>query len=535
MSRQLDRLIKKYNQSKMQVVKSVPRRKAYSEEVVDEKEVEELIEAIAENSKELEEAENILNKTKNKLKESVDKITETAEEVAKAYRLALMRQNMKYNKIISPRMYRRILSYYIKHRGRKYYSRYKIDNDLHNFFMRLGQYLESLETGVRGGGGRGFSSQYHYYALPSLAILLGSWKEALGYLSAALIEFYHFIHHPLHILMELSPKILHSIPLLPGILPHFLVGVLVVFLAGGLFTIISYSLHPDRKAKFKKLGDKIKITLGLHKDRRYAIYLTFIYKLYDILSTVMSSIILIRKNIKSNKQVDTNKSAKKLEKSARKSIGTHGGLLDKVISIFNKKNDKMNILGDVISVDFEHYDKLVESIKEGNKDLSVCRYKLSLTSEAMSKLAEYYGDKFRSGGEWIEFTVEYQGGAYHKSAKPLEKLEVSGFEGGIKEASKFIAGALALADKIIIDKIGDQEFKNGILTINLETLKWLAYRGQPIVAKFIGIIRDLIETEDKITKENIGYEMFDSYVSVMKLKALAESEEALQDKEENKT
>jgi len=534
MSKQLDRLIEKYNQSKMQVVKSVPRRKTYAEKVVDEKDVEALIEAIVEKSQDLEEAEKILEKTENMLKESAVEIKKTAEEGQKAYRLALMHRNMKYGRIVSPRMYRRILYYYRKHKGQKYYSRYKIDNELHSFLMQLGRYLEVSENDLKRVSGRGFSSDYHYYALPSLAVLLGNWKEALGYLSTALTKFYHLIHHPLHILMELSPKILHSIPLLPGILPHFLVGVLVVFLAGGLFTIISYALHPDREAKFKKLGDKIKIALGLHKDRRYAIYLAFIYKLYDILSTLMSSIILIRRNIKNNKQVDTNKSAKKLEKSAKKSMGPHGGLLDKVISIFNKNNDKMNILGDVINVDLEHYDKLIESIKEGNKDLAICRYKLLLTSEAMSKLAEYYSDKFRSGGELIDFTVEYQGGAYHKSAKPLEKLEVSGFEGDIKEVSKFISGALALADKIIIDKIGDQEFKNGIVTINLKALKWLSYQGQSIVAKVVGFIRDLIETENKITRENIGYEMFGSFVSVMKLKALAEAQEAAQDKEATK-
>ncbi len=515
----------------MQVVKSVPRRKAYSEEVVDEKQVEELIEAIAENSKELEEVENILNKTKNKLKESVDKITEAAEEVAKAYRLTLMRQNMKYNKIVSPRMYRKILSYYIKHRGRKYYSRYKIDNELHNFLMRLGRYLDSLETGVRRGDGRGFSSKYHYYALPSLAILLGSWKEALGYLSAGLIEFYHFIHHPLHILMELSPKIIHSIPFLPGLLPHFLVGVLVVFIFGGLFTILSYAIHPDREAKFKKLGDKIKIALGLYKDHRYAAYLAFIYKLYDVLSTIMSSVILIRKNIKNNKKVDAEKASKKLEKEAKKSIGSHAGLLDKVTAIFNKEGKKMNILDEIISVNLEYYDKLIKKMKDGDENIAICRYKLLLASETMNKLKEYYGDKFGGSGEWIEFTVKYQGGAYHKSAEPIKDLKVSGFNGDIKEASKFIAGALALADKLIIDKIGDQEFKNGIVTIDLKKLKWIAYKSKPLIAKFVGFVKDLIKTKKKITQENIGHEMFDSYVSVMKLKALAEAQEASQDEE----
>jgi hypothetical protein len=224
-----------------------------------------------------------------------------------------------------------------------------------------------------------------------------------------------------------------------------------------------------------------------------------------------------------------------MEKEVKKVTGHHDGLIDKVISIFDKEDRKMNVLDEVFSVDLEHYDNLIEGIKEGNKSLNVCRYKLMLTSEAMSKLVEYYGDKFRSGGDWIEFTVEYRGGAYHKAAEPIGKLEIVGFDGDLKKASKLIAGALALADKIIIDKVGDQEFKNGIITINLKALKWLAYKSQPIVAKFVGFIRKLIQTEEKITKENIAYEMFDSYVSVMKLKALAESEKASQDEEETKT
>ena len=77
----------------------------------------------------------------------------------------------------------------------------------------------------------------------------------------------------------------------------------------------------------------------------------------------------------------------------------------------------------------------------------------------------------------------------------------------------------------MIDKISDQEFKNGIVTIDLKTLKWIAYKSKPLIAKFVDFVQDLIKTKKKITQENIGYEMFDSYVSVMKLKALAEAQE----------
>jgi hypothetical protein len=532
MGKNLDKLIEEYNRSKLQSRKSVSRAKTYSKEVVDDKNLEALIETISKETRYLEkEYKEALDEAENELEESAVKIEETKKEAQKAYRLAVRHRNREFSRIVSPRMYRKVMSYYRKHKGRRYYRGYKIDNDFHSFVMRLGRYLETLENDVNRAGIRGFSTEYHYYALPSLSVLLGSWKEALGYLSGGLVKFYHLFHHPLHILMELAPKIVHSIPVLPGILPHFLVGVLIVALAGGLITIISYAIHPDREAKFKMLKDKTKMALGLYKDNRYAIYLAFIYKLYDILSAIMSSIILIGKNIESNKKVDSSKSAKKLEKEVKKDIGHHGGLIDKVISIFNKDGRKMNVLDEVFSVDLEHYNKLIESIKDGNKDLAICSYKLWLTPKAMNKLAEYYGDKFHSGGEWIEFTVEYQGGAYHKAAKPIGKLKVSGFDGDLKEASKFIAGALALADKIIIDKVGDQEFENGIITINLKALKWLAYKSQPIVAKFVGFIRKLIQTENKITKENISYEMFDSYVIVMKLKALAESEEASQDTE----
>jgi hypothetical protein len=536
MSNQLDKLIERYNRSKSMYRRCSSITRVYSKEVVDDKDLKSLIEVITEEAQELEkEAKEILSMAESELEESVVKIEETKKEAQKAYRLALMHHNMKFNRMVSPRMYRNIMSYYRKHKGRRYYSKYKIDNEFHSFIMRLGRYLEALENDVSRTDIKGFSMEYHYYALPSFAILLSNWKEALGYLSLGLIKFYHLIHHPLHILLKLSPKITYAIPVLPGFLPHFLVGVLVVALIGGLITVISCAIHPDRKAKFKALKDKVKIALGLYKDNRYAIYLAFIYKLYDILSTIMSSIILIGKNIGNSKEGDVSKSVQKLKKEVKKDIGYHGGLLDKVTSIFNKEGKKMNVLDEVFSVDLEHYNKLVESIKKGNKSLNVCRYKLMLTSEAMSKLTEYYGDKFHSDGEWIEFIVEYKGGAYHKSAEPIAKLEVSGFDGNIKEASKFIAGALALADEIIVDKVGDQEFKNGIMTVNLKTLKWLSYKSQPMVAKFIDFIRKLIQTEKKITKENIGYEMFDSYVSVMKLKTLAESEEASQDKEEAKT
>ena len=569
MSLYLDKLIADYNQRVRALDKynSLTIERTYSKEELTEEEVEKIKEELTEEEakkiwdllNQFADAANDLDEImKENNSEAVDGAKEAAElveKIEKAYRDAIKVRHMSRNRIVSPRMYRKIMSYYRKHRRLKYYSKYKIDNELHNFLMELGSYLEGSGNGIEDRMVRDFSSSYHYYALPSIPVLIrGGMKNVLGYISSTFTGLAHVMEIGLHVLLEVSPKVLHFIPLLPVFLPHLLAAFLVSYLGSGLLIIIGYALHPERKSKFKRLIEKIKINLGIRKNYMHAAYIIYLYKLYDILSAINSYIIEVGELIKLGRNVSEQKSAKKLEKKAEKSAHAVGHK-DKILGLLGKKLDfklfkdaknKIETLDESISVNRESYEKLMESIKNGNHELNVIGYRFAVSSDAAKKLADYYGDKFKGGGEWIDVTIQYTGGAYHKSAEPFNKVNISGFSGDTKETAIFIGALLALADQLVVNKIGEQEFEEPLMTIDLQKVKWLAYRTKPLIDALFKPLKELIDwviglitkkgkKSGKLDPNDLGSLMFEAYMSINGIKATEVEEKEKQGEEETQS
>jgi hypothetical protein len=132
----------------------------------------------------------------------------------------------------------------------------------------------------------------------------------------------------------------------------------------------------------------------------------------------------------------------------------------------------------------------------------------------------------------IEVTVQYTGGAYHKAANPLKEIDISGFSGNMKEAAEFIGAILALSDKLTIDRVGEQEFENPLVTIDLQKLKLLSYKSKTFIDTIITpikrvvhwIINKLITQKTKKKGEldptALGSLMFEAYISIKGIKPI---------------
>ena len=542
-SKYLDRLIEHYNQKAKISSRYAPLTtgRVYSEEKKEENKKEDAL--FEKKLKKLDELldeldDNIQNAGKNIVK-SATKQEVLVKEIENAYRAALRVRHMSRNKIVSPKTYKKIMSYYKRHKRQGYYSKYKLDNQLHNFIMRLGRYLESLDKDTSRWEVRDFSFDYHYYALPSISVLLsGGLKEVLGYLSTAVKEIAHAVEIIFHIVVEVFPNILHYIPGLSSIMPHFLAACLVAFFAGSILIIIGYSLHPERKVLFKRLTDKLKVNLGISKSHIHSAYIIYVYKLYDLLSTVASYVIEVGKLISKGKNIDDEKVYKELTEKAKNSthfVGIIDRLLDFIgekskMEYFEKIKDKMETLKETIAVDLESVKKLVDSIREGKNEINILNCKFAVSAEAMDQLVNYYGDKFKGSGEWIDVSVQYAGGAYHKSANPLSNIDISGFNGQPKEMANFIGAVLAISDKLAIDKIGKQEFKTPLIVIDLQKLKILSYQSKPFIDKLLEPIKKIADwltnkKKEKLDPDTIGIKMFEAYISLNVIKSMETKEE----------
>jgi len=540
----LDDLIEDYNQRVRALNENKPLtiKHAYSESKEEKKENNE-----GEEARSL--VSNIIDKLSNKMQEIDDKIHTSAKKVAdqvekieNAYRNAFRIRYMSRNRIVSPKTYRKIMLYYRSHKRQKYYSKYKIDNELHNFIMDLGRYLESLDKEVRRKEVRDFSFDYRYYALLSVSVFASiNISGAFGFLSSVLVEASHVVELVLHVVLEVFPKILKSIPFLSSIMPNLLAASLIALSAGALLVIIGYAIHPERKLLFKRLADKVKINLGIRKSHIYAAYITYVYKLYDILSAMSSYIIKIGKLVASGEDIEIEKIAKKLEDKAKKSAQVVS-LKDEIakyiedklkLNIFKKTESKIKTLDETVSVNLENLKKLTDSIKEGNKKLNVFNYKFAISTDAMKKLVSYYGDKFQGKGEWVEVTVQYKGGAHHESANPLQKVDISGFSGNLEEASNFIGAVLAISDKLIIDGIGDQELESPLMTIDLQKLRLLSYESKLLIDTLAApinkltkwlkkLIKGKADKEDNLEPADLGNLMFEAYINVNAIKLITE-------------
>jgi hypothetical protein len=559
-SRHLDKLIENYNQRVRSLNENelLTIKRAYSESEEEKKENNEgekakalILDVIDELSKKTKEINDKMREINDKMSAVANKVADQMKKIENAYRNALRIRYMSRNRIVSPKTYRKIMLYYRSHKRQKYYSRYKIDNELHNFIMKLGRYLESLDKEVRRKEVRDFSFDYRYYALLSVSVFASvNIEGTLGFLSSVLVEASHVVELVLHVVLEVFPKILKSIPLLSSIMPNLLAATVIALSAGALLVIIGYAIHPERDLLFKRLADKVKINLGIRKSRIYAAYIMYVYKLYDILSAMSSYIIKIGKLVASGKDIDIEKMAKNLEDKAKKSAQVVN-LKDEIVAyikdklglnIFKETESKIKTLDETISVNLENIKKLTDSVKEGNKKLDVFNYKFAVSTDAMKKLGSYYGDKFQGKGEWVEVTVQYKGNAKHKSANPLQKVDISGFSGNLEEASNFIGAVLAISDKLIIDRIGDQELEIPLMTIDLQKLKLLSYESKPLIDTLAAPMKELTnwvkklikgktDKEDKLDPADLANLMFEAYININDIKLITEEGNKTQNEE----
>ena len=554
MSRHLDKLIENYNQRVRSLNENniLTIKRAYSESKEEKKENNEVEEAKALILDVIDELSKKTEEINDKMSAVAEKVADQMKKIENAYRNALRIRYMSRNRIVSPKTYRKIMLYYRSHKRQEYYSRYKIDNELHNFIMKLGRYLESLDKEVRRKEVRDFSFDYRYYALLSASVFASvNIQVTLGFLSSILVEASHVVELVLHVVLEVFPKILKSIPFLSSIMPNLLAASLIALSAGALLVIIGYAIHPERKLLFKRLADKVKINLGMRKSRIYAAYIMYVYKLYDILSAMSSYIIKIGKLVASGKDIDIEKTAKKLEDKAKESAQVVN-LKDEIaeyikdklgLNIFKETESKIKTLDETVNVNLENLKKLTDSIKKGNKELNVFNYKFAVSTDDMKKLVSYYGDKFQSKGEQVEVTVQYKGGAQLKSANPLQKVDISGFSGNLKESSNFIGAVLAISDKLIIDRIDDQELESPLMTIDLQKLKLLSYESKLLIDTLAAPIKGLTEwvkklikgkadKEDKLDPADLGNLMFEAYINTHDIKLITEEGNKEQTEEE---
>jgi hypothetical protein len=252
---------------------------------------------------------------------------------------------------------------------------------------------------------------------------------------------------------------------------------------------------------------------------------------------VASYIIKVGKLITRSKSINDEKVHKKLIKKAQKS--THiVDIIDKMLHFINEKSErevfekvkkKMETLEEIITVDLEGLKKLADSIKNGNSDLNNLTCKFAVSNDAIKKLADYYGDKFKGGGEWIDVTIQYTGGAYHESATPLSNVSVPSFDGKPEEISNFIGALLAISDKLAIERIGKQQFETPLIVIDLQKLKILSYDSGTFIDKLAKPIKAIINRlkgrgEEKLDPNTIGIKMFEAYVSLNVLKSMEPKE-----------
>jgi len=552
-SRHLDKLIENYNQRVRAINenKLLTIKRAYSESEEEKKENNEGEEAKALILDITDKLSKKIQEIDDKIHASAKKVAEQVEKIENAYRNALRIRYMSRNRIVSPKTYRKIMFYYRSHKRQGYYSKYKIDNELHNFIMKLGRYLESLDKEVRRKEVRDFSFDYRYYALLSVSVFASvTIQGALGFLSSVLVEASHVVELVLHVVLKVFPKILKSIPSLSSIMPNLLAASLIALSAGALLVIIGYAIHPERKLLFKRLADKVKINLGIRKSHIHTAYITYVYKLYDILSAMSSYIIKIGNLVASGKDIDIEKTAKKLEDKAKESAQVVN-LKDEIaeyikdklgLNIFKETESKIKTLDETVNVNLENLKKLTDSIKKGNKELNVFNYKFAVSTDDMKKLVSYYGDKFQGKGEQVEVTVQYKGGAQLKSANPLQKVDISGFSGNLEEASNFIGAVLAVSDKLIIDRIGDQEPEIPLITIDLQKLKLLSYESKLLIDTLAAPIQKLTKwvkklikgkagKEDKLDPADLGNLMFEAYININGIKLITEGENKTQTEE----
>jgi hypothetical protein len=175
------------------------------------------------------------------------------------------------------------------------------------------------------------------------------------------------------------------------------------------------------------------------------------------------------------------------------------------------------VLVDVVDFDIVAIDEFLRSLNEYEKS-NMYTYGLRLSFAGLTKLKKYYGDKVSIENGWIRFTLRYSGGRYYVPGDPLDErmiLDISGFDGDIPEKADFITAAILLADEIILDVIGHKHLSNAIIRIDLQQLRWLAYKSRSWLARRLDAI--LLRESILLTPQTLGYRLLESFTKLNSL------------------
>ena len=394
-----------------------------------------------------------------------------------------------YDNLVSPIMRQKIAAYYEKYKNKTYSTKYKIDKKIHKMIMEMGRYLEKVESKIKAKNIKKSQIKKHYYSI--ISSVGNDFKDYLAFLSKLLKK----IAIKLGVL---GAGMFYVTTLMSTYTPEMMDWVKIIFLCNrinDLLVIISLTIDPNKKRKIEMMKYNIIDIFGIHKNRLYSIYIKFIYKLYDISNAIMSFIANLKSYLRgSNNWQDF---YKKLEAH----IAAMSGI-------------SLNRLVDVIDFDIVAIDEFLESLNDHDRH-DTYNYSLRLSFSALSRLKEYYGDKVNTENGWIRFGLRYSGGRYYVLANPLDEgmiLDILGFDGDIPEKADFITAAILLADEIILDSIGHKHLSNAIIRIDLQELRWLAYKSRSWLARRLDAI--LLRESILLTPQTLGYRLLESFTKL---------------------
>jgi hypothetical protein len=396
--------------------------------------------------------------------------------------------------LVSPEMYQKIAAYYKKYKNKTYSSKYKIDKKIHNMLMKIGSYLEKIDYDLAKRKSMVLEMEKRYY---SLAFDLNNRMiDYLAFLSKILkkiaIKF-----------GILGASLFYGLSFMSVYAPELLDWLKFVFIfnrMNDLLLITSYAISPNRREEMKRLKHRVMDVLGIYRRRDYGLYIKFVYKLYDILNATMSFMRNLDVHLIDSR--DWEDFYKKLERHM---------LLNAGIS--------HKLLVDVITLDLIAIDEFLRGLEE-HEGLNTYRYSIKVSLNAISKLKHYYGEKVRIDGNWIHVKLNYSGGRYYVPDNPLDVkfiLDVSGFDGSLEERASFVMAAILLSDEMILDNIytANVQWRNGIISIDLNQLKWIVYKDKSWLVRWIN--RVLGRDRKILTPEMIGNELFESYIALQKI------------------
>jgi hypothetical protein len=399
-----------------------------------------------------------------------------------------------YVNLVSPQMYQKILAYYHKYKNKTYSSKYRIDRKIHNMLIKMGKYLEKINYDLAHRKHKRLELERRYY---SFVIDLSSrMSDYLAFLSKTLNK----IAIKLGIV---GASLFYGLSFMSVYSPELLDWLQFIFIfnrINDIMIITSYAISPNRKEEVKKLKHRVMEMLGMYKNKSYGLYVKFIYKLYDILNSIMSFIKNLDVYLISSR--DWREFYEKLEKHMLTTTGV-----------------SYKWLVDIVSLDLVTVDEFLRELNDYG-GLNTYRYRIRVSPNAINKLKRHYGENVRVDGNWINVTITYSSGRYYMPANPLDTkfiLDVSGFDGTLEEKAHFVIAAILLSDEMILDNIytPNSQHRNDIISIDLNQLKWLVYRDKSWLTRLIERIlgRDRVYLSPK----TIGDKLYESYIMLYKI------------------